>query len=507
MKRMTKINFFNAFQIYANDVDEIVQLVLRRSIKEHKIEWFKKIIVVVYAVTSFLIDNNLFIVSISDSFSIVINVSKVFHNFIFSQRKVFFKVDVELLKVFYNCYQSMIFNFFTSKISNLFVVFVSNIVVTTTKIVFQNDVIIHRFNDEIVKVFNKLIDEYSNFWKNIEFVVLSKENWMKIFLKFDWKQRIFDKIKMYFLSKKNCEFVNEIFDKLHEFERLNWTKKFMSFSYFVFCVWKNVNDENKKRSIINIRDFNNIIQSNVYFLSFQFDIIFVVLNCQYIIVVNCFVFFYQWRVHSNDRHKLIVIIHKEQKTFNVVVMKYKNSSIYVQWQVDRLLRSYRNYAKVYVNDIVIHFEILKKHFRHFRKIFNVFTINNIFIKSKKTFIDYFTMHLLKQKIDFLDLIIAKKKFKIIFRLFFSISLQLLEIYFEFIDWLRDYVFWYVDFSLSFQKLKTKLFREEFVIDNVKKVYSRNIKICQKLEEWWIVDIVVNENTIYEAWNYISFEYY
>ena len=33
------------------------------------------------------------------------------------------------------------------------------------------------------------------------------------------------------------------------------------------------------------------------------------------------------------------------------------------------------------------------------------------------------------------------------------------------------------------------------------------ELCQKLEEWWIVDIVVNENTIYEAWNYISFEYY
>ena len=114
-------------------------------------------------------------------------------------------------------------------------------------------------------------------------------------------------------------------------------------------------------------------------------------------------------------------------------MKYKNSSIYVQRQIDRFSRSYRNYAKIYVNDIVIHFEILKKHFRHFREIFNMFTINNIFIKSKKTFIDYFTMHLLKQKIDFFDLTIAKKKLKIIFRLFFSISLQLLEIYFEFID--------------------------------------------------------------------------
>ena len=211
-------------------------IVLRQSIKKHKIEWFKKIIVVAYVVTNLLIDNNFFIISINNNFSIVINVSKVFHNFIFSQREIFFKIDVELLKIFYNCYQSMIFNFFTSKISNLFAVFTSNIVVTTTKIVFENNVIIHRFNNEIVKIFNKLIDEYSNFWKNIEFVVLSKKNWMKILLKFDWEQKILDKIKMYFLNKKNRELVNETFDKLHEFEKLNWTKKFTSFNYFVFCV-------------------------------------------------------------------------------------------------------------------------------------------------------------------------------------------------------------------------------------------------------------------------------
>ena len=59
--------------------------------------------------------------------------------------------------------------------------------------------------------------------------------------------------------------------------------------------------------------------------------------------------------------------------------------------------------------------------------------NNISIKSKKAFIDYFTIHLLKQKIDLLSLITVEKKLKIIFRLTFFKTLQLLKIYLNFIN--------------------------------------------------------------------------
>ena len=45
--------------------------------------------------------------------------------------------------------------------------------------------------------------------------------------------------------------------------------------------------------------------------------------------------------------------HRNQKSFNVVVMKYKNSLVYVQRQIDRLFRAYRKFVKTYVDDIVI----------------------------------------------------------------------------------------------------------------------------------------------------------
>lgn len=53
-------------------------------------------------------------------------------------------------------------------------------------------------------------------------------------------------------------------------------------------------------------------------------------------------FFYQWRVHRSDKHKLT---HRGQETLNVAVMGYQNSSAYVQRQIDRILRAYRAFTK------------------------------------------------------------------------------------------------------------------------------------------------------------------
>ena len=145
---------------------------------------------------------------------------------------------------------------------------------------------------------------------------------MKIFFKTHWKNKFFEKTKMYLLKIKNRAFVDKTFDELHDLNRLFWINKFISFNCSMFCVWKNVNEKRKNRVVVNIRKFNVIIQSNVYSLSFQMKIISIVKNCFYIIVVNAFVFFYQWRIHSNDRHKFIVMSHRDQKSFNVVVIKY-----------------------------------------------------------------------------------------------------------------------------------------------------------------------------------------
>ena len=65
--------------------------------------------------------------------------------------------------------------------------------------------------------------------------------------------------------------------------------------------------------------------------------------------------------------------------------------------------------------------------------FEMLKANNIFVKSNFFFVNYFIVQLFNQKINLLNLIIVEKKLKIIFRLLFSITLQLLKIYLKFIN--------------------------------------------------------------------------
>ena len=163
---------------------------------------------------------------------------------------------------------------------------------------------------------------------------------------------------------------------------------------------------------------NVIIQSNVYFLFLQTNIIIAIRNCFFISIINASTFFYQWRVHSKNRHKFIVVIHRDQKSFNVAVMKYKNSSIYVQRQINRLLRRFRQFFKIYVDDIIIFFKIAKKHAAHLRSMFDMLHHNNIFIKFIKIFFEYFSIQLFDQKMNSFELFINEKKLRAIVKLFF-----------------------------------------------------------------------------------------
>ena len=141
---------------------------------------------------------------------------------------------------------------------------------------------------------------------------------MKRSFKSNWKTKVFDKVKIYFY-------------KFHEFEKFSWIIEFISFNYFLFCVWKiDVNDERKKRVVIDICDLNVIIQSNVYSLSLQSNIIQLMTEYDYIIIIDATFFFYQWKIHFNDKHKLTIIFYRDQESFNVVIMNYKNSLTYVQ---------------------------------------------------------------------------------------------------------------------------------------------------------------------------------
>ena len=145
----------------------------------------------------------------------------------------------------------------------------------------------------------------------------------------------------------------------------------------------------KTRIIVNIYNLNKLIISNIYSMSLQSEIIAIITDKNYIFVVNVTAFFYYWKIKFKHWNKLIIISHKNQKIFNVAFMKFINFIIYVQQQLDNKFRNFHEFCRIYIDDIIIISTMLKKHMKHFDKIFNKLAelhINLIFIKSYISFL-------------------------------------------------------------------------------------------------------------------------
>ena len=162
----------------------------------------------------------------------------------------------------------------------------------------------------------------------------------------------------------------------------------------------------------------------------------------YISIVNENDYFYQFLVRYKNRHKLIIISHREQKQYNVVLIKYKKSSLYVQRQTDKILKSIREFVKAYMNDIIVFSKTLSKHLNHLRKMFILFRQKRINLNPKKSFLSYSFVILFEQRIDSLSLFTSEKKLVIITTLRFSKTLRQLKTFLKLINWFRLSIFKY-----------------------------------------------------------------
>ena len=158
--------------------------------------------------------------------------------------------------------------------------------------------------------------------------------------------------------------MNKKFNKYHEQKRLNWTKTKTLFTFLMFVIWKIINDEKKNWMIIDIWTLNKIIMFNVYLLLLQTKIIALLRSKKYILIIDYFKFFYQWRVKWDHKHRFIVSSHWNQKVWNVAIMKYKNFAVYVQRFIDFILREQRAFARIYIDDIIIFSNIFEEHVEH-----------------------------------------------------------------------------------------------------------------------------------------------
>lgn len=322
-----------------------------------------------------------------------------------------------------------------------------------------------------------VVEVHSTIWNSkFDTINISSFEWMKINTISKTKSNSF---RVFKFDEKDKAMMNKEFDLYQKTRKMSWTMKSTSYAYSVFMIWTTVRLSRKalmkkNRVMMNIRGLNKISKFDAYLMSLQSDIISCVQGCQYIFVMDCVTFFHQWSVVEENRHKFIVIIHRGSKQWNVAMMKYRNTTSYVQRKMNNLLKQYRSFCKMYIDDVIVFSHFMNEHVCHLKMIFSLFAKMNIVLKSTKTYFDYFIIALLKQKINNWDFTTFENKFKTITNLLFSRSLKNFKTYLNMIKWLRNYISYYAQKAEPLQRQKITLLKNEFTQKTIKKKFSKRI---------------------------------
>ncbi len=319
-----------------------------------------------------------------------------------------------------------------------------------------SDIIVYD-TSEVRSQLLRTIQKYSILWNKIEnFTINVLDNeWMSVILKSKAKIKF---VRIYSMRFKKRELIDETFDKLHQQRKMHWIIELTVHDALVFVVWRMINDERKNRVVMNIKELNKIIEFDFYSMSLQIDIISAVTKAKFISIIDVAAFFYQFRVRISDRHKLTIMSHREQKYFSIAFMSFKNSSAYAQRRINIILQDLKHCCRAFIDDITIFSSTFEKHIKHLSVIFQRLLDYDIRLNSCKAFLNFSSIALLEQHVDEFDLHAIKNKIVVIFNWKFLSTLKALKIYFEFIEWLRNYVAWYAQKIESLQQRKILLLK-------------------------------------------------
>ena len=198
--------------------------------------------------------------------------------------------------------------------------------------ILSNDIIVYDSSTNVVKLI-AVVNEFSQIWddQNITVNVFEIE-WM--FIDFKSKAESLKSAKIYLVDFKKRTIIDIIFDKMHVDDKMIWINQSTSFNFSMFVIWRDTLNEFKNKVVIDIRDLNKITIFDIYLMSLQSDIINAIADHSFIFIVNVVDWFHQFKIKRSNRHKFTIISHRDQKQSNVTLMSFKNSSSYVQRQID-----------------------------------------------------------------------------------------------------------------------------------------------------------------------------
>ena len=303
----------------------------------------------------------------------------------------------------------------------------------------ENDLIVYEIKTKRLKL-KQIVMKHSEIWKNHGSIIdISKSEWLQINLK---PKAEFKFCRIYFFNVRDRELVDKKFNKLQKVGKLQWIINFIKFKYLIFVTWRDTFQKRKDKIVINIREFNVITEFDIYFMFLQFDIILFCTNCMYISVIDGIKYFHQFLICKQNREKFIFMIHWNQKISNVVSFDFKKSFFYAQRQFDAMLKPFKIFAKIYIDDIIIFFHMFEKHFYYFEKVFQLFKNHNVFVLFSKSFFNFSDITFLKQRVSSFEMSIINDKIKIIFALLFLIILKKFNYFLNFTNWLCFNISWY-----------------------------------------------------------------
>lgn len=197
-------------------------------------------------------------------------------------------------------------------------------------------------------------------------------------------------------------------------------------------------------------------------LPFQSEIITNFQESTNLAVLDTAFFFYQWLFHLDHRFMFTVIIHCNQETFQVPIMRYINLVAYIQQEIDNILREVRTWARACVDNIICRAKSLSDLLKKLRILFGIFLKYNISIKPTKSFLHYLDIEFLGQQVHFLGFTTLEKKLWAIKHLTYLETLDTLKYYFRLTSYLHNYIHFYTQLTAPLQALKTSFLHDALV---------------------------------------------
>jgi hypothetical protein len=314
--------------------------------------------------------------------------------------------------------------------------------------------------ERAVAALGGVIDEFPvTLWTDEGFVNIPEDQWLKVELRPDWRDRISGKAKIYPLGTQDKQIVERTFTTLTHQGRATRTLHATPFSFPVFVARQTLPDgERKGRVVIDVRPLNHATLPDVYPMTSQGDIYELVAGKQFLTRLDATSFFNQWRNHPSTRRCFTVSTHLGQFTFNCILMGFQNSPAYTQRQMDTILADLRAFARAFIDDIIVASTTLGEHVQHLREPFQRLVKYNIALNPHKCFLGYPSTTILGRHVDSLGLSTSRERVEAIAKIAFPQTAQQLERYLGLANWLRDKVPRYAQMVEPLQRRKTELLK-------------------------------------------------